>query len=237
MAMGAQLFPAPHLVPPAGLITQPAQVPFDPNYQHPVFGSVDRGSEHIVLESFAPAPWGKKKPGWNIHDDGWDKKGKVHISSSGGGSSSSGGIWDTDFENDKGKLKPDKEVKKGFKFFKGKGKKKGKEKGKKRKDGCYCKIARKDKGEDAALITLGSIGLPLAVFGSIFGSGLGALLAGLIASQIPNIPGGRAADKAKLIRMLTDPNQPWMKIASHRVKRGTSDGSLKLDLYARMFKC
>ncbi len=38
--------------------------------------------------------------------------------------------------------------------------------------GCFCSIGRTEKGDDAALITLGSIGIPLAIAGALLGSAL-----------------------------------------------------------------
>jgi hypothetical protein len=43
----------------------------------------------------------------------------------------------------------------------------------KKQGGCYCSIGRTEKGDDAALITLGSIGIPLAIAGTIFGGSFG----------------------------------------------------------------
>ena len=57
--------------------------------------------------------------------------------------------------------------------------------------GCYCSIGRTEKGEDAALITLGSIGIPLAIAGVLFGGSLGGgtltTLVNSISTAIQNI--------------------------------------------------
>jgi hypothetical protein len=54
----------------------------------------------------------------------------------------------------------------------------------KKPGGCYCSIGRTEKGDDAALITLGSIGIPLAIAGAIFGGSLSGNSIGQIFESI-----------------------------------------------------
>jgi hypothetical protein len=54
------------------------------------------------------------------------------------------------------------------------------------KGGFKCSIGRTEKGDDAALITLGSIGIPLAIAGAIFGGSLGGNQLSAIATAIAN---------------------------------------------------
>jgi hypothetical protein len=58
------------------------------------------------------------------------------------------------------------------------------------KGGCYCSIGRSEKGDDAALITLGSIGIPLAIIGSVLGGALGSgAITALLNTTLGNIFG------------------------------------------------
>jgi hypothetical protein len=186
---------------------------------HGPFGKVNRGGEEIWLESFSfpGAKSGHHKRKRRL-DRANRRKGFDHSSSSGGRS----GLKDKikSLARGKGLFKEDRKgesiwlesssnhlgsssggpyhKKKGYggSSSSSSGGYWGKPDG---KGGCYCSIGRSEKGDDAALITLGSIGIPLAIVGSVLGGALGSgAFAAIINSTLNGIgnliPGGRVFD-------------------------------------------
>jgi hypothetical protein len=182
----------------------------DPGHHGP-FGKVNRGGEEIWLESysFPGAKSGHHKRKRRL--DNAKRRSDLGHSSSSGGSNLKNKI--KSFAKGKGLFKEDRKgetiwlesssnlvggssgggkphKKKGYgglSSSSSSGGYWGKPDG---KGGCYCSIGRSEKGDDAALITLGSIGIPLAIAGSILGGALGSgALAAIINATLGGIAG------------------------------------------------